>query len=32
MVRLKAVFAKLGVKDRVEAVVTAIQRGLIQIE
>jgi DNA-binding NarL/FixJ family response regulator len=29
---LKAVFAKLGVNDRVEAVVTAIQRGLIRIE
>jgi len=29
---LKAVFAKLGVNDRVEAVVTAIQRGLIRVQ
>lgn len=29
---LKAVFTKLGVSDRLEAVVTAIQRGLIRVE
>jgi len=29
---LKAVFIKLGVSDRLEAVITAIQRGLIRVE
>ena len=29
---LRAIFAKLGVADRTEAVVHAIQRGLVRVE